>query len=75
MLRAAAGRGGATARVLAQHGFPYHAVNEATFQAGERCLKGNPPASDLRRLLADQLADLGRALRVRSVQPPFRAPV
>ena len=75
LLRAAAGRGGATARVLAQHGFPYHAVNEATFQAGERCLKGNPPASDLRRLLADQLADLGRALRVRSVQPPFRAPV
>jgi aminopeptidase N len=72
VLQAAGRRGGAAARLLAQHGFPYYAVDEAAFRVGEECLERGAPAPDLRRLLADQLDDLGRALRVRSAQPASR---
>jgi aminopeptidase N len=56
----------ATARVLVQHGFPQHAVAPATLRAGEDCLAGAELPASLRRLLADQLDDLRRALQVRS---------
>ena len=54
------------ARVVAEHGFPHHVVTEATLRAGEDCLAGAGLPGSLRRLLADQLEDLGRALAVRS---------
>jgi aminopeptidase N len=63
----AARRGPAVARVLIQHGFPYHAVMPATLQAGEQCLAAAAFPASLRRLLADQLDDLRRALTVSSV--------
>jgi aminopeptidase N len=56
----------ATARVLVQHGFPHHAVAAATLRAGEECLADAELPASLRRLLADQLDDLRRALQVRS---------
>jgi aminopeptidase N len=56
----------ATARVLVRHGFPLHAVAPATLRAGEDCLAGAELPASLRRLLADQLDDLRRALQVRS---------
>jgi aminopeptidase N len=62
----AARRGPAVARVLARHGFPHHAVTPATFRAGEECLVGTAFPASLRRLLADQLDDLRRALQVSS---------
>jgi aminopeptidase N len=55
-----------TARVLVQHGFPHHAVAAATLRAGEACLADAELPASLRRLLADQLDDLRRALQVRS---------
>jgi aminopeptidase N len=59
----------ATARVLVRHGFPQHAVASATLRAGaDRLADAGLPAS-LRRLLADQLDDLRRALQVRSGAP------
>ena len=63
----AARRGPAIARVLIQHGFPHHAVTAATLQAGEECLAASAFPASLRRLLADQLDDLRRALAVSSV--------
>jgi aminopeptidase N len=62
----AARRGAALARVLAQHGFPRYAVDQATLRAGEQCLETGGLAGPLHRLLADQLDDLRRAYRVRS---------
>lgn len=56
----------ATARVLVRHGFPLHAVAPATLRAGEDCLAGAGLPASLRRLLADQLDDLRRALQIRS---------
>jgi aminopeptidase N len=56
----------AIARVLVQHGFPYHAVAATTLRAGGECLASAPFPASLRRLLADQLDDLRRALQVRS---------
>jgi aminopeptidase N len=56
----------ATARVLVRHGFPLHAVAPATLRAGEDCLAGAELPASLRRLLADELDDLRRALQVRS---------
>ena len=56
----------ATARVLVQHGFPHHAVAAATLRAGEEGLADAELPASLRRLLADQLDDLRRALQVRS---------
>jgi len=55
-----------TARVLVQHGFPHHAVAAATLRAGEEGLADAELPASLRRLLADQLDDLRRALQVRS---------
>ena len=63
---AAVSRGPAVARVLAQHGFPQHAVTAATLRAGEECLAAAAFPASLRRLLADQLDDLRRALLVAS---------
>jgi aminopeptidase N len=62
----AAHGGPAPARVVARHGFPHHAVAAATLQAGEDGLAGAGLTSSLRRLLADQLEDLRRSLKVRS---------
>ena len=59
-------RGPAVARVLVKHGFPHHAVAAATLRAGEQGLAGAPFPASLRRLLADQLDDLRRALTIRS---------
>jgi aminopeptidase N len=56
----------AAARVLVRHGFPLHAVAPATLRAGEDCLADARLPASLRRLLADQLDDLRRALQVRS---------
>src|SRR6185437_10768129 len=55
---------GALARIWCRHGFPHHAV-----QAAARCLEAgglDQGSGSLRRLLADQLDDLRRALAVRS---------
>ena len=54
------------ARVWCRDGFPQHAVDAATVRAGERCLEAGGLAASLRRLLADQVEDLRRALAVRS---------
>ncbi len=59
-------RGADVARVLCQHGFPHHAVDSATLRAGQQCLQPGGLAGSLRRLLADQLDDLRRAMQVRS---------
>jgi ERAP1-like C-terminal domain len=67
-------RGPAVARLLVQHGFPHHAVAAATLGAGEEVLADAVFPASLRRLLADRLDDLRRALRVRraDVLPPGR---
>jgi aminopeptidase N len=65
VIRAADERGAAAARILVRHGFPAYAVDAATLAAGERCLDHGTVAPGLRRLLADQLDDLRRALRAR----------
>jgi aminopeptidase N len=59
-------RGPAVARVLVKHGFPHHAVAAATLRAGEQGLAAAPFPASLRRLLADQLDDLRRALTISS---------
>ena len=62
-------RGVAVAAVVGGVGFPLHVVDEATLRAGEECLARENVTAALRRRLVDQLDDLKRALRVRSVQP------
>jgi aminopeptidase N len=66
LTEAAGRRGPDAARVLAQHGFPHHAVDAATLLAGQQCLEGGDLIRSLRRLLADQLEDLSRSVSVRS---------
>ncbi len=62
-----AGRGDvATARMLVRRGFPQHAADAATLRAGRECLAGAGITGSLRRLLADQLEDLSRAVKVSS---------
>ncbi len=56
----------ATARMLVRRGFPQHTADAATLRAGRECLAGAGITGSLRRLLADQLEDLGRAVRVSS---------
>ncbi len=63
-------RGDDVARVLCQHGFPHHAVDVATLRAGQQCLERGDLIGSLRRLMADQLNDLGRAIEVRSGELP-----
>ena len=58
--------GPTVARVLVKHGFPHHAVTAATLRAGEEGLADAVFPASLRRLLADHLDDLRRALQVRS---------
>jgi aminopeptidase N len=60
-------RGPAVARILVRHGFPHHAVTAATLRAGEDCLADTAFPASLHRLVADQLDDLRRALRVRAL--------
>jgi aminopeptidase N len=57
---------GGLARVWCRHGFPHYAAEAAAVQAGERCLEAGGITGSLRRLLADQLEDLRRALALRS---------
>jgi aminopeptidase N len=54
------------ARAWCRHGFPHHAVDAGTVRAAERCLETGALGGSLRRLLADQVEDLRRALAVRS---------
>jgi len=54
------------ARAWCRHGFPHHAVDAGTVRAGQRCLEAGALGSSLRRLLADQVEDLRRAVAVRS---------
>ncbi|MCW8377881.1 aminopeptidase N [Streptomyces justiciae] len=61
----AARRGPAIADATGRWAFPAHAVDAETLRLGERCLSDADPIPALRRKLADQLDDLGRALRVR----------
>ena len=65
----AARRGASVAAAVAGAGFPLHVVDEATLRAGEKCLAEGVATATLRRKLADQLDDLRRALRVRSLHP------
>ncbi len=60
------GLDGRLARVWCRHGFPHYAAETATVLAGERCLDSGGISGSLRRLLADQLEDLRRALARRS---------
>jgi aminopeptidase N len=61
----AARRGPAIADAAGRWAFPVYAVNPHTLALGEACLRDADPIPALRRKLADQLDDLGRALRVR----------
>ncbi|WP_326723791.1 aminopeptidase N [Streptomyces sp. NBC_00243] len=61
----AARRGPAIAEAAGRWAFPVHAVTPETLALGEACLRDADPIPALRRKLADQLDDLGRALRVR----------
>ncbi|MFD5626389.1 aminopeptidase N [Streptomyces sp. NPDC127072] len=61
----AARRGPAIAEAAGRWAFPVHAVTPDTLALGEACLRDAEPIPALRRKLADQLDDLGRALRVR----------
>jgi aminopeptidase N len=57
------------ARTLCQHGFPHLGVAADTRRPAERCLASETLTGSLRRLLADQVEDLGRSLNVRSGAP------
>lgn len=61
----AARRGPAIADAAGRWAFPAYAVDAETLRLGKKCLKKSDPIPSLRRKLADQLDDLGRALRVR----------
>ncbi|MDG9715271.1 aminopeptidase N [Streptomyces sp. DH24] len=61
----AARRGPAIAEAAGRWAFPAHAVDAENLRLGQRCLDEGEPIPALRRKLADQLDDLGRALRVR----------
>ena len=57
------------ARTWCRHGFPQHAVDAVTVRTAERCLETGAlgqGSGSLRRLLADQIEDLRRAVTVRS---------
>ena len=63
----AARRGPSVATAVGRTGFPLHIVDADTLRAGEQCLADGGVTGALRRALADQLDDLRRALRVRSL--------
>ncbi|MFJ2156116.1 aminopeptidase N [Streptomyces sp. NPDC087856] len=58
-------RGPAIADAAGRWAFPAHAVDPETLRLGEECLRDADLIPSLRRKLADQLDDLGRALRIR----------
>ncbi|MCZ9343399.1 ERAP1-like C-terminal domain-containing protein, partial [Streptomyces sp. TRM76130] len=60
----AARRGPAIAAAAGRWAFPVHAVTPDTLRHGQDCLRDAAPVPSLRRLLVDELDDLGRALRV-----------
>ncbi|AXI76373.1 aminopeptidase N [Peterkaempfera bronchialis] len=60
----AARRGPALAEAAGRHAFPAYAVRPDTLRLGRECLRSDEPTPALRRMLADQLDDLDRALRV-----------
>jgi aminopeptidase N len=62
----AAHRGADAARVLCRHAFPHHAADPSALRAGEQCLRDGGLIGSLRRLLADQLEDLSRSVKVSS---------
>ncbi|MET9500129.1 aminopeptidase N [Streptomyces sp. NPDC006622] len=64
-LAVAARRGPAIADAAGRWAFPAYAVDTESLALGETCLREADPTPSLRRKLADQLDDLGRALRVR----------
>ncbi|MCX5420084.1 aminopeptidase N [Streptomyces sp. NBC_00078] len=64
----AARRGPAIADAAGRWAFPAHAVDPETLRLGEACLSDANPIPSLRRKLADQLDDLGRALQVRETE-------
>ncbi|MFE9672733.1 aminopeptidase N [Streptomyces sp. NPDC006259] len=64
-LAVAARRGPAIADAAGRWAFPAYAVDTESLALGEACLREADPTPSLRRKLADQLDDLGRALRVR----------
>jgi aminopeptidase N len=70
MAQAAARRGAAIGRVLCRHGFPYHAVDAVALAAAQQCLDSGGLNPALRRLLADQLDDLRRAVGISLAQQP-----
>jgi aminopeptidase N len=53
------------ARIWCRDGFPYHAAEAAAVRAGQQCLESGGLDGSARRLLADHLDDLRRALAVR----------
>ena len=63
----AARRGPYVALVIGGPGFPFHAVDESTLRSAERCLAAGTAGPALTRRLADQVDDLRRVLRVRSL--------
>ncbi|AKH81837.1 aminopeptidase N [Streptomyces sp. CNQ-509] len=58
-------RGPAIAEAAGRSGFPRGFVDAETLRLGRECLERDDLVPALRRRLADQLDDLGRALRVR----------
>ncbi|WP_432136014.1 MULTISPECIES: aminopeptidase N [unclassified Streptomyces] len=60
-------RGPAIADAAGRWAFPVHAVDEEALRLGKACLTDGEPIPALRRKLVDQLDDLERALRVRTV--------
>ncbi|MGM9382923.1 aminopeptidase N [Streptomyces antibioticus] len=63
----AARRGPAIADAAGRWAFPAHAVDTDTLHLGENCLRDADLTPALRRKLVDQLDDLARALKVRSI--------
>ncbi|WP_187337612.1 MULTISPECIES: aminopeptidase N [unclassified Streptomyces] len=63
----AARRGPAIAAAIGHHGFPAHAVDATTLTLGRAALDDPGTTPALHRRLADQLDDLARALRVRTI--------
>ncbi len=63
----AAARGAALAEAAGRYAFPATFVDEETLHLGETCLTDRNPTPALRRKLTDQLDDLRRALRVRTI--------
>ncbi|MDX3855523.1 aminopeptidase N [Streptomyces sp. AK02-01A] len=60
-------RGPAIADAAGRYAFPVHAVDQTSLRLGQDCLDNADMIPALRRKLVDQLDDLDRALRIRTV--------